>query len=275
MPLKKTDEAYWDELWRSGGLPPSVDTDDRSLENHVNLSLHSVFIEILQGLKTDEMELLELGCARSVWLPYFSGNFGFNVSGLDYSGDGCTQARAILKREGIEGRVFHADIFTPDETLLERFDVVVSFGVVEHFEDTAASLEAVSGFLRPGGLAITVIPNLMGILGFVQRIINRPVYDMHKLLSCEDLSAASSAAGLEGFHCRYLVPLNFGINNLNEIREGTLEWKLKRVVLAMLRRFSKLAFALDRAGLMPVPGRCCGSYVICTARKPYEGGAGV
>jgi cyclopropane fatty-acyl-phospholipid synthase-like methyltransferase len=29
--------------------------------------------------------LLEIGCARSAWLPYFAQEFGIDVSGLDYS----------------------------------------------------------------------------------------------------------------------------------------------------------------------------------------------
>lgn len=55
--------------------------------------------------------------------------------------------------------------FSPPASMLGKFDVVVTFGVVEHFIDTRACLDAMSQFLKPGGLLVTSIPNLAGWIG--------------------------------------------------------------------------------------------------------------
>lgn len=52
---------------------------------------------------------LEIGCARSRWLPYFAKEFGFEVSGIDYSEVGSQQATQILFNEGVQGNIVFAD----------------------------------------------------------------------------------------------------------------------------------------------------------------------
>jgi len=83
--------------------------------------------------------------------PYFAKEFGFKVYGIDYSEIGCKQAREVLSNTGVEGNVICAIFFSPPENLIDAFDVVVSFGVVEHFEDTAG-IAAFSRFLKPNGI---------------------------------------------------------------------------------------------------------------------------
>jgi 2-polyprenyl-3-methyl-5-hydroxy-6-metoxy-1,4-benzoquinol methylase len=53
--------------------------------------------------------------------------------------------------------------------MVSAFDVVISFGLVEHFEDTDACLKAINKFLAPKGLLITFIPNMVGFTGFLTK----------------------------------------------------------------------------------------------------------
>jgi len=53
----------------------------------------------------------------------------------------------------------------PPDHLLGAYDFGVSFGVAEHFEDTAECLAAFRRFLKPSGILFTAIPNLAGLLG--------------------------------------------------------------------------------------------------------------
>jgi len=59
------------------------------------------------------------------------------------------------------------ELFGPPPWMQEMFDIVMSWGVIEHFEDTAGCLQACSRFLKPGGTMITVIPNMCGIPGLL------------------------------------------------------------------------------------------------------------
>jgi hypothetical protein len=90
---------------------------------------------------------------------------------------------------------------------------VATVGVVEHFVDTSRCVAACSRFLKPGGVIITMIPNMRGMLGWLQKRIDRQIFDGHVALDPTQLAAAHRDAGLiecEGFY--YLV-LNLGVLN--------------------------------------------------------------
>jgi SAM-dependent methyltransferase len=61
----------------------------------------------------------------------------------------------VLDAAGVPGEIVCADLFAPPPHLLAQFDVVVSFGVVEHFDDTAACVAACARLVKPGGLMVT------------------------------------------------------------------------------------------------------------------------
>jgi PST family polysaccharide transporter len=90
--------------------------------------------------------------------------------------------------------------------LKESFDILTSFGVVEHFTDTAHCLEACSRFLRPGGVMMTVIPNLAGLNGAGTRFFSPETYAIHVPMSAKALRQAHEKAGLEVLECRYFTP---------------------------------------------------------------------
>jgi len=164
-----------------------------------------MFLRLFEKSETSSMRLLEIGCAKSAWLPYFAKEFGFSVSGLDYSPIGCEMARKVLQANEIVAEVVCADLFSPPDNMLGVFDVVVSLGVVEHFEDTASCLKAVSSFLKPGGMLITSIPNMVGWIGSIQKAVNRPIYDIHQLIDPAMLKEAHELAGFDVLECKYFV----------------------------------------------------------------------
>lgn len=263
MSTDKAGKSYWEQNWRNRDVPGAVNPADNTLANHVNLKLHELFSHCFSGDRRTE-KLLEVGCARSAWLPYFDKEFGFEVSGLDYSEVGCWQAEQVLLNESVEGHVFHADLFSPPGHLLESFDAVVSFGVAEHFEDTAACISAFSSFLKPGGTMITTIPNLTGMLGTLQKFINRQAFDVHVPLDRDALRESHEKAGLEVSSCEYFLSGSFTIINLENFRDKSVYGTAVR-----LRSLaSKAAWSLDRRVPGFKPNRLTSPYVVCVAKKP-------
>lgn len=258
----KTDKNYWAGLWQGSALPPAVQPELDSLRNHSRYQFHQFFVETFAETGIAGRELIEFGCGQSVWLPYFGRVHGFQLAGVDYVEEGCAKARAILSREGLSGDIACAD-FTADSPFERRFDVGVSFGVAEHFTDTAACLSAFARFLKPGGLLITIVPNMTGTLGALQRALNRPVYDIHVPLDADALAAAHARAGLEVLKARYLVPTNYGV----VVPEGRLGGLLRSGLMAL----SLATWAIDRT-LIRLP-RCglFAPYVACAARVPRDG----
>jgi 2-polyprenyl-3-methyl-5-hydroxy-6-metoxy-1,4-benzoquinol methylase len=52
----------------------------------------------------------------------------------------------MLRKAGVVGQVYCCDFFAPPGDLIGTFDVVISFGVAEHFQDTAECLRALRVF---------------------------------------------------------------------------------------------------------------------------------
>lgn len=257
--------GYWDDVWGAADLPTPIDVDDRRVRNYVTRALHAVFTEAFADLDTAGMRLVEVGCAGSKWLPYFNRQFGFEVTGIDYSEAGCALTERILDAEGVSGETIRASMFDPPPHALGRFDVVVTFGLVEHFDDTAAAIGHLGGLLVPGGTMVTVVPNMYGSIGAVQRVLNRPVYDKHVALDPDELAAAHRGAGLEVVSSSWELPSHFGVNNLNGVPPGarrlaaTAAWKL-------LLGVSASAWWLDERGVRLAPNRWTSPYAITVAR---------
>lgn len=260
--MDRAGKTYWDAVWRGKPIPRPVDPTDRTLGNYVMLRFHELFVRLFPATCTG-LRLLEIGCARSSWLPYFALRHGFDVTGLDYSLGGCAQARLILETAGVEGLVVEADMFAPPEELLGRFDVVVSFGLVEHFEDTATALAAMARFLVPDGLLVTSVPNLgRSLVGLLQKTLNRRVYDVHIPLDRRQLASAHVRANLRLATCRYFMAVNWSVVNLAGWRSELWRDRLSR----LLARVSKVTWLLEMRGLRLPPNRLTSPYIVAVAR---------
>jgi 2-polyprenyl-3-methyl-5-hydroxy-6-metoxy-1,4-benzoquinol methylase len=267
MNADRVGKSHWDHEWESSPLLNAFDPHVSGIANYVNRKYHDYFNRTFSGMVTYGKQLLEVGCARSQWLPYFAKEFGFKVAGIDYSEIGCTMAKEILSNAGVTGEVINADFFKPPENMLQAYDVVVSFGVIEHFEDTTAAVIAISRFLKPDGFMISLIPNMNGMVGFVQKIINRSLYRMHVPLDREQFAEAHRLAALEVQNWEYFIYFHFGVCSVTGIPPKSLEWILKKSFVAFLVRLQRLVWALGDYVIPLKPGRMTSAYIICVAQK--------
>ncbi len=256
--------SYWDRNWSL--VPPALlDLEDTRLENEINQRFHEVFTKLLDPVRDAGKRLIEVGCAQSVWLPYFAKQYGLQVAGLDYSEEGCRQSEAVLASAGMAGEVHCADMFAPPQSLLNAFDFVLTMGVVEHFTDTTAAIAALARFLRPGGVMITVIPNMNGSTGALQKLSDPEVFDSHVALTPDQLHPAHAAAGLNVRHCEYFVATNYYVVNALH-RRGSLNYPAIRLVSGLLGRMSMGIWQLERMfGRLPT-SRAFSPYVVCIAQ---------
>ncbi|HEY0074119.1 MAG TPA: class I SAM-dependent methyltransferase [Abditibacteriaceae bacterium] len=259
----KAGVAFWDKRWENQPIPQPVNPHKRHLGNQVYREFHRYFAQLFKKKETRGQKLLEIGCGRSRWLPYFALQFGFDVAGIDYSTVGCESAQAILEKAGVKGRIAQANFFDPPEDMLQTYDVVVSLGVVEHFTDTADCLQNFSRFLKPGGLMITLIPNMAGWVGEIQKRLDRAVYDVHVPLDDVDLAKAHEEAGLQVQRCDYLMAINWAVMSFSTHPTGPIF--IMR--LALIKAASMVFWFLERAGLRIKPNRKTSPYIICAARK--------
>lgn len=267
MMKKKTEKKYWDSIWKERKPAKNIQPELMTIRNNTNRMFHEYFKHIFSSIDTNNLKLLEVGCANSTWLPYFKKEFGFSVTGLDYSEIGCSSAQQNLKDNNVTGNIVCADLFSPPQYMVAHYDIVISFGVVEHFDDTAACLLALSGLLKKGGLLITNIPNMSGGVGLLQKYINRPIYDIHNPLNRELFCHAHKTLNVEITKCDYFMSTNFGICNLNGVPQKSMQWALKKSVLTCLAICSMLIWLIEKKiGTLPVT-QLFSPYINCVAVK--------
>jgi 2-polyprenyl-3-methyl-5-hydroxy-6-metoxy-1,4-benzoquinol methylase len=142
-----TKKTYWDEMWTKQEL---------RLPSRFSVNINN-FRRILKHEIRRGMKVLELGCAPGKHLAWVAANLGADVTGVDYSAVGITNAKRIFERLGLNGDLRCTNIF---ECKLESlFDLVYSYGLVEHFQDPQAIILKHLEYLKPGGIALVVIPH--------------------------------------------------------------------------------------------------------------------
>lgn len=266
----KAGQEYWNQTWDDYPLPKVWDVDSGRLPSHVEREFFLSIASALegQGKTGSDVRLVEVGCARSQALPVLAKRLGISVAGVDYSPNGCEQTRIMMKREGVSGEVYCSDIFAVPESLKASFDVVVSFGLIEHFSKTNEIVAALAALLKPGGVIYSNIPNMRGTTGFVQKLLNRGIYDIHIPLTPIQVRTAHEAAGLHVIESAYFLSSNYGVVNLGDPNRRNLGWWAKKIVLAILARVSMAVWLIERMfGRFPV-SQAFSPYVLCIAVRP-------
>jgi 2-polyprenyl-3-methyl-5-hydroxy-6-metoxy-1,4-benzoquinol methylase len=166
-----TTRSHWDAAWAAPPrwrLPSGLSVATRNMQR------------ILRREVRPGMRVLELGCAPGKILAWAAADLGARVAGLDYSERGIGWSRMLFERLRLPADlrcedVFHTT-FTPG-----GFDVVYSFGLIEHFEDPRGIVRAHLALVRPGGKAIISIPDYGGIYGRLQRRLDPANLAIHNL----------------------------------------------------------------------------------------------
>jgi SAM-dependent methyltransferase len=106
---------------------------------------------------------LEVGCG-SARLSTFVGAEGYRVVGLDYCVEAAALAQTSFARTGVRGDVAMGDALRlpfRDNSV----DIVLSTGLLEHFEDPAPVVREMVRVLRPGGLFYSdVVPKKFSLM---------------------------------------------------------------------------------------------------------------
>ncbi len=263
----KAGKKYWDANLTASDLPGLIDIHSTKPIDLYYHRFHDYFHQIFNNRDTKKMKLLEIGCAKSVWLPYFATEFGFEIWGLDYSIEGCKLEKRILEKAGVHGEVICVDFFSAPKEMHNFFDVVLSFGVIEHFEDTIACIQALAKFLKTKGLLFSSIPNIVGLIGWFQKILNEPIYEIHVPLDLQIFCEAHRKAGLDVLECTYFLSTNFGIINLNGLKQDGFQWYLKNLLRKILAGSSISIWVIEeRVGRFRTT-KFLSPYIHCLSQK--------
>lgn len=170
--MKLTKVEFWNRYWKNVKLPKTIDLDF-SFERCLATALKGALPEV-------HGEVLEVGCAPGKWLAFMSDEFGLKPNGIEYSEAGMDATYRNFIALGLDvGRIQAGDFFKikPDK----QYDVVMSYGFIEHFSNVDEVVDLHLRWLKPGGVLILGVPNFRGIYSVLQSILDREVLEKHNL----------------------------------------------------------------------------------------------
>lgn len=113
----------------------------------------TLFSELMEG--REYHSCLEVGSGRGSISSYFA-DHGFDCTLLDSSASVLETAKDIFTANGHKAKFVHADALNMPFPA-DNFDVVVSIGLLEHFEEIEEALSEQIRVLKPGGLFLGYI----------------------------------------------------------------------------------------------------------------------
>jgi len=252
---KLSGREHWDSLFAGVGLPRTLDFS----QHH-----YRACAEFMRPFLAQRRggALLEAGCGASAWLPYFAREYGMKVSGVDYSPSGCALAEKNLELLGEKPEGIHcADVFEFQPPRL--YDVVFSYGVIEHFIDYQSLLGRMASWLAPGGVMLTLVPNMRGASGLLNRFAVPDVFDMHVAFDKKMLGDAHAEAGLELLRCAYTGVFSLAVvpwmRSRRKIFSGSFSLSLINYSNVVLSKFCNVLPDTGSALLSP--------YIMAAARR--------
>lgn len=243
-----TDRQFWVNYWESKtGLSVNIPA---------NYLFHQELGSIIrkEGVKT----AIELGGFPGYYAVFLKRYFKLDVTLLDYFVHQPV-TNALLQANGLGEKdieVIETDLFS--YTPATHFDLVLSCGLIEHFNDTADIIKRHIAFVKPGGTLFITLPNFKALNGWFQKTFDKENYDKHNI-NCMDpalLAGICQEAGLEVIQSRYFGHFSLWLENEKQKPAGVQLFK-KAVWLAG-KLFTKV-FPFNSKQLSP--------YIILEAKK--------
>ena len=243
-----TDRNFWVNYWES--------KTDLSVIIPSNYLFHRQLADIVSThqIKT----AIELGGFPGYYAVFLKKYLKIEVTLLDYFVH-LPITEQLLKTNGLavdDIKVIETDLFTYQTPT--QYDLVLSCGLIEHFNDTKDIINRHIAFVKPGGTLFITLPNFKSVNGWFQRIFDKENYDKHNISSMNPdlLANICKDAGLQVIQSRYFGKFSVWLENENKKTLGVR--LLKKVVWWMGKLFTKAA-PFDSKQLSP--------YIILEARK--------
>jgi len=115
---------------------------------------------------TPSMSILDLGAGRNPTIPQDERPDGTTYVGLDLSREEIAAAPA-----GSYDEHAAADIGTLQDQLVGRFDLIVSWQVLEHVCDLGAAMVCIRAYLKPGGTFVAMFSGSRSAYALINRVV--------------------------------------------------------------------------------------------------------
>ena len=185
-------KEQWESRWSRANKSKLAFDPEQPLFRETHRILHNYLPQ------TDNGKFLEVGAYPGKYLWYFHKYFGYEPWGVEYVESCAHQAQEMLDSAKIPAHIIVEDFFNLDSDQYiegKGWDLVASFGFVEHFDEPEAAVSKHLEVTRPGGMVVVSVPNHAGWNGKIMRYIDKDKWKQHNCMSLNDLVEAFNKAG--------------------------------------------------------------------------------
>ncbi|WP_113639501.1 class I SAM-dependent methyltransferase [Nubsella zeaxanthinifaciens] len=243
-----TDRNFWVNYWESKtGLSVAIPA---------NYLFHQQLSNIVKS--NNVKSAIELGGFPGYYAVFLRKYLKLDVTLLDYFVHQPI-THQLLKTNNLQSDDIHiieTDLFnyTPEK----QYDLVLSCGLIEHFNDTADIINRHIAFLKPGGTLFITLPNFKALNGWFQKNFDRENYDKHNI-NCMDpalLKTIVENAGLQVKQAGYFGKFSLWLENEKEKS-------------ASVKLFKKTTWLVGKVltKIFPFESRQLSPYIIIEAKK--------
>jgi SAM-dependent methyltransferase len=157
-PLTKNSD--WAHLYDANGAAPSLKLGP----TYEKIFWGEMLPKLLKDVKSGG-RLIELGSAPGRYAMILSKMSQTEPFGVEYTESGAALNRRTFEHYGVSAtNVYHDSFLNPDFIAQHSgsFDVVSSFGLIEHFDNPKVAVDAHLALLKPGGTLVVSVPNYRG-----------------------------------------------------------------------------------------------------------------
>ncbi|NOU13657.1 MAG: class I SAM-dependent methyltransferase [Methylococcaceae bacterium] len=214
MSNEVTSKDYWNKYWSDEVKYPTYDISTGPFYSYH--LIFSKYIELVRHrLGKNRLRVIDCGCGEGLILKYLAEQFeNLEIWGIEYS-DSYYKAKSMGEKLGFDLHLINGDIFSAlDPELLESFDVVISVGLIEHFEDPSEIMNQMMRMLTKGGSIVTLIPNFNGLFNLLWKLYDSENYAYHVPIKKHELIQIHNNLGLVDVNFYTLgTPVLSGINS--------------------------------------------------------------
>ena len=221
MPEYLTNSQFWKDKWES---VDQQEWDDGSL--HFVPEWHRILRSTLQEYNGGSC--LEVGCFPGRYLNYFARTYDMSVEGVDL----------MRPSEECNLHINCCDFFEFKSD--SKFDVVCSFGFIEHFEDFADVIRHHIDLANDNGVVVITVPNFVhGWRYRSRRKLDQELFVHHNKRAMDITCLRNALKEVNVKDCKVL-PLRFSYKEFGQVSG------LKRIAGKILANLSRLIPVVDR-----------------------------
>lgn len=250
--MELTSKAFWLDYWESHKNDVLVKVPEQNLFTPIFVQLFKKY-----PIKTT----CELGGFPGSFSVYLKKKYQTESTLVDYvihSGI----MEEFLKTNDLKSsdlKVIEADVFQYEPQ--EKYDLVYSIGLIEHFENTQNIIEQHLKFIHPGGQLLLLLPNFTGLNGWFQKTFDKSNYDKHYIPSMNPnlLANICQKLGLMNIEAGFLGKFGLWLEKENE--KSSFARFLKKTIWFLGKVFFKI---------FPIESKLFSPYIVVKATMPLS-----